>query len=69
MARTKSVRGSKIPVRFSSDPGKNEEKVGTRVVEYLQIPEKLALIRTILNKVISVGRSARSSLRVSEARR
>ena len=46
MARTKSVRGSKFPMKSSSDPGKNEEKVGTRVVEYLQIPEKIALIRT-----------------------
>ena len=40
MARTKSVRGRKIPVSFSSDPGKNEEKVGARVVAYLQIPKK-----------------------------
>jgi len=43
-------------VSFSSDPGKNEEKVGARVVAYLQIPEKIALIRTILGpKIAGVG--------------
>ena len=47
-ARTKAVRGRKIPVRSSSDPGKNEEKGGTTVVEYLQILEKIALIRACI---------------------
>ncbi len=40
---------------FSSDPGKNEEKVGARVVAYLQIPEKIALIRTILEVSVALA--------------
>ena len=68
MARAKSDRGSKNPVRFSSDPGKNEEMVGTRVVEYLQIPEKRALILTCIILFVEgeglAGREEHGELRV-----
>ena len=40
---------------FGSDPGKIEERGGRRVVEYLQIPEKIALIRTLLDGLPSTG--------------
>jgi len=49
VARTESVRDRKIPVSFGSNPGKIAEKGRKRVVEFLQILEKMASIRTILH--------------------